>query len=78
MVCDLKDEADCRIVADKVLDALGAEFRAGSRRVRLAVSIGISLFPSDAGDGEALLRNADAAMYSARQHGRNQVRFFAR
>jgi diguanylate cyclase (GGDEF)-like protein len=78
VVCDLKDEADCRIVADKVLDALGAEFRAGSRRVRLAVSIGISLFPADAGDGEALLRNADAAMYRAKQLGRNQVRFFAR
>ena len=78
VVCDLKDEADCRIVADKVLDALGAEFRAGSRRVRLAVSIGISLFPADAGDGEALLRNADAAMVRAKQLGRNQVRFFAR
>jgi diguanylate cyclase (GGDEF)-like protein len=78
VVCDLKDEADCRIVADKVLEALGAEFRAGSRRVRLAVSIGISLFPADAGDGEALLRNADAAMYRAKQLGRNQVRFFAR
>jgi diguanylate cyclase (GGDEF)-like protein len=78
VVCDLKDEADCRVVADKVLDALGAEFRAGSRRVRLAVSIGISLFPADAGDGEALLRNADAAMYRAKQLGGNQVRFFAR
>jgi len=78
VVCDLKDEADCRIVADKVLDALSAEFRAGSRRVRLAVSIGISLFPADAGDGEALLRNADAAMVRAKQLGRNQVRFFAR
>lgn len=78
VVCDLKDEADCRIVADKVLEALGAEFRAGNRRLRLAVSIGISLFPADAGDGEALLRNADAAMVRAKQLGRNQVRFFAR
>ena len=69
VVCDLKDEADCRIVADKVLAALGAQFR---------VSIGISLFPADAGDGEALLRNADAAMYRAKQLGSNQVRFFAR
>jgi diguanylate cyclase (GGDEF)-like protein len=69
VVSDLKDEADCRLVADKVLAALGAEFR---------VCIGISLFPADAGDGEALLRNADAAMVRARQLGRNQVRFFAR
>jgi GGDEF domain-containing protein len=36
------------------------------------------VFPSDGGDGEALLRNADAAMYRAKQLGRNQVRFFGR
>ena len=56
-----KDEADCRVVAEKVLQALGA----GVPRRRAApaargASIGISLFPADGGDGEALLRNADA------------------
>ena len=78
VVCDLKDEADCRVVADKLLAALAPEFRVGGRRLRLAVSIGVSLFPADAGDGEALLRNADAAMYRAKSLGRNQVRFFGR
>lgn len=78
VVCDLKEEADCRIVAEKLLQALAPEFRVGGRRLRLGVSIGISLFPSDGGDGEALLRNADAAMYRAKQLGRNQVRFFGR
>src|SRR5688500_16953448 len=78
VVCDLRDEGDCRIVAGKLLQVLAPEFRIGARRVRLAVSVGISLFPSDGGDGEALLRNADAAMYRAKQLGRNQVRFFGR
>jgi diguanylate cyclase (GGDEF)-like protein len=78
VVCDLKEEADCRIVAEKLLQALAPEFRVGGRRLRLGVSVGISLFPSDGGDGEALLRNADAAMYRAKQLGRNQVRFFGR
>ena len=78
VACDLKDEADCRVVAEKLLEALAPELRAGGRRLRLAVSIGISLFPSDGGDGEALLRNADAAMYRARQVGRNQIHFFGR
>ena len=55
-----------------------AEFRVGGRRLRLAASIGVSLYPADGGDGEALLRNADAAMYRARQIGRNQVSFFGR
>jgi diguanylate cyclase (GGDEF)-like protein len=78
VVCDLKEQADCRIVAEKLLQALAPEFRVGGRRLRLGVSIGISVFPADGGDGEALLRNADAAMYRAKQLGRNQVRFFGR
>jgi diguanylate cyclase (GGDEF)-like protein len=78
VVCDLKDKADCRVVAEKLQQALAAEFRVGNRRLRLAASIGVSLFPADGGDGEALLRNADAAMYRAKELGRNQVRFFGR
>jgi len=78
VLCDLKDEADCRLVTQKLQQVLAAEFAAGERRVRLAASIGVSLYPADGGDGEALLRNADAAMYRARQRGRNQVGFFGR
>ena len=78
VACDLKDEADCRVLAERLQQALAAEFRAGNRRLRLAASIGVSLFPADGGDGDALLRNADAAMYRARQLGRNQVSFFGR
>jgi diguanylate cyclase (GGDEF)-like protein len=61
VVCDLKEEAEARIVADKLLQVLGAEFHVGARRLRLAASIGVSLYPTDGSDGEALLRNADAA-----------------
>ena len=78
VVCDLKEESDCRIVAEKLLQALAPEFRVGARRLRLGVSIGISLFPADGGDGEALLRNADAAMYRAKRLGPNQIHFFSR
>jgi diguanylate cyclase (GGDEF)-like protein len=78
VVCDLKEGAACRVLAEKILQALQPEFRIAGRRLRLATSIGISLFPSDGADGEALLRNADAATYRAKQLGRNQIRFFAR
>jgi diguanylate cyclase (GGDEF)-like protein len=78
VVCDLKDGGDCRVVAEKVLQALQPEFRVAGRRLRRGVSIGISLFPADGADGEALLRNADAATFRAKQLGRNQIRFFAR
>jgi diguanylate cyclase (GGDEF)-like protein len=67
VVCDLKDAADCRVVAEKVTQALAPEFRVGGRALRLKASIGVSLFPADGGDGEALLRSADAARYRARQ-----------
>ena len=67
VVCDLKDAADCRVVADKVTQALAPEFRVAGRKLRIKASIGVSLFPADGGDGEALLRSADAARYRGRQ-----------
>jgi len=65
VICDLKDEADRRVVVQKLEQALAADFRIGNRRLQLRASIGLSLYPADGADGEALLRNADAAMYRA-------------
>jgi len=65
VICDLKDEADCRVVTQKLQQALAAEFHVGTRRLQLRAIIGMSLYPIDGTDGEALLRNADAAMYRA-------------
>ena len=67
VLTDVKGEADCRPVIDRVLHAL-----------QLDVVIGVSHFPTDAGDAEALVRNADAARGRARQSGRRQFRFYAR
>jgi len=55
VICDLKDEADGRVVVEKIQQALTAP--------RFAASIGVSLYPADGADGEALLRNADAALF---------------
>ncbi len=73
---DLQRESDCQFVAEKALRALEPEFRVEGRVFRIGASIGISIYPSDAGDGETLLRNADVAMYRAKQLGRNQYRFY--
>ena len=67
VLTDVKHETDCRPVIDRVLHAL-----------QLDVVIGVSHFPTDAGDAEALVRNADAARGRARQSGRRQYRFYAR
>lgn len=78
VVSDIQADADCRMVAEKVLRSLGAPFRVEGRAIALGASVGISLFPADAADGDALLRNADAAMYRAKEQGRNQYRFYGR
>lgn len=70
---DLAQQADCDVVAQKILRALEAPLRAGGEDLRLGASVGISLYPADAGDGDALLRNADAAMYRAKRAGGNQT-----
>ena len=75
---DLQRESDCQFVAEKVLRTLEPEFRVDGRTFRIGASIGISVYPADARDGETLLRNADVAMYHAKQLGGNQYRFYGR
>jgi diguanylate cyclase (GGDEF)-like protein len=74
---DLTQETDPSVVAEKILRALSPDVIVDGRTFRIGASIGISVFPVDAGNAEALLRNADAAMYSAKQMGRNTFRFYA-
>jgi diguanylate cyclase (GGDEF)-like protein len=78
LLSDVQAEADCQVVADKVLRALEKDFRVDGDAFRIGASIGISLYPQEAGDGDALLRNADAAMYRAKQLGRNRYSFYGR
>lgn len=78
VVSDIQADADCRMVAEKVLKSLAAPLQVEGRALALGASVGISLFPGDAADGDALLRNADAAMYRAKQQGRHQYRFYGR
>lgn len=78
VIPDLALETDCSIVAEKILRTLVPEFRVDGRSFTIGASIGISLFPGDAGDAESLLRNADVAMYRAKELGRNNYRFYGR
>jgi diguanylate cyclase (GGDEF)-like protein/PAS domain S-box-containing protein len=76
LLCNLKDPADAAIAADRVMDAMNASFNLQGRSFSVGCSIGISIFPEHGKDGETLIRNADVAMYSAKDHGRGNVRFF--
>jgi diguanylate cyclase (GGDEF)-like protein len=63
-------------VCDRILETVMEPILLGQTEATLSCSIGISLFPSDGKDVEALLQNADSAMYKAKDHGRNNYQFF--
>ncbi|CAN0626971.1 diguanylate cyclase [Burkholderia multivorans] len=63
-------------LARQVIDAIGKPFEAGNNEYYLGVSVGISLSPRDGRDAATLMRNADSAMYDAKQRGRNNFTFF--
>lgn len=73
----LKSPFDAEIVAAKVIEALQMPFILGGHSVSIGASVGISMFPHDASDGEALLTRADVAMYEAKRSGRNQILFYS-
>ncbi|MDQ2870601.1 MAG: EAL domain-containing protein [Acidobacteriota bacterium] len=62
---------DAVVVARKLLEAVAQPFSCGGRRVDLTTSIGVSVYPDDGQDSEALLRSADNAMERAKVKGRN-------
>ncbi|MGZ4993867.1 MAG: putative bifunctional diguanylate cyclase/phosphodiesterase [Methylobacter sp.] len=63
-------------VAQKLLDAVAESYWVEFYDLALTASIGIALYPEDGGDLEALSKSADAAMYRAKQEGRQCYRFF--
>jgi len=71
------DEAeDTTRIAKKTLDAIRKPFVIGSHKLNVTISIGIAIYPDNAKDGENLIENADAAMYRAKEKGRDNYEFF--
>ncbi|UCH46474.1 MAG: EAL domain-containing protein [Betaproteobacteria bacterium] len=74
---DVGDVSEIETIAHKVLEALSEPVEIQGAPYHTTASIGISLYPEDAKDAEALLRNADLAMYEAKANGGGHFRFFA-
>jgi diguanylate cyclase (GGDEF)-like protein/PAS domain S-box-containing protein len=72
----IDDPSDASRIADKILDDLRALPVNIDQEFFIGASIGISLFPQDGDDDTSLIRNADVAMYRAKQRGRNTYEFF--
>ncbi len=67
---------DAAHIAEKVIADMNAPFEIGGHSLSAGASIGISIYPQDGGDTATLLRNADIAMYAAKEAGRRTFRFF--
>ena len=71
------DQDSLVIVARRVLDLVSKPYNLLGHEFRVTVSVGISRYPDDASDEQSLLKNADIAMYHAKEKGRNNFQFYA-
>lgn len=77
VLSSVKDISDVAVAAKRFMDAMAAEFVVQGHSLGITCSLGISIFPEHGTDVETLVKNADAAMYSAKENGRNNFQFFA-
>ncbi len=76
---NLRDDDDegAQQVAEKMISAMGTPMMIDGQPLTTSCSIGISLYPIDARDSSTLMKNADVAMYFAKEKGRNNYQFFS-
>lgn len=67
---------DAATIAQQLIEVIGAPFNVDGRQINITTSIGITFFPTDNSDVGQLLKNADIAMYQAKDAGRNNFKFF--
>jgi len=78
VLTDIAQPEDAAQVARRILDAMAQPIQIGTQELIVSASIGIALGPQDGYDVESLLKNADLAMYSVKDQGRNNYHFFDR
>jgi diguanylate cyclase (GGDEF)-like protein/PAS domain S-box-containing protein len=76
VLTDIKTIHDAAIASERIMDAMTADFVIQDHPIKISCSLGISIFPEHGENCEALIQNADTAMYSAKDHGRNNYQFF--
>ncbi len=76
ILCSLNEANSTERIVRTILDSLATPFQLGAEVAYVSASIGITLYPEDADCSEALLKNADQAMYAAKNQGRNGYHYF--
>jgi diguanylate cyclase len=76
LLSEVEAAQDAARAAEKLIKTMAAPHLIGDHRLNVTVSIGISLYPDDGDDVEAVLTNADTAMYQVKRDGRNNYKRF--
>lgn len=74
----IHDTEDVVFVANKLLSTLSRPLEISGHTLTTTVSIGVSIFPEDGADTDELLKNADIAMYKAKEAGKNNCQFYTK
>ncbi len=77
MICQVPQNENIHIIADKILDSMKEPFKVANRDITITAAVGISIYPKDGEIPGDLLKNADLAMYQAKECGGNQYSFYA-
>lgn len=76
MLTGIEHSTSVAMVAEKIVLTVGSPYVIEEHDLYTSPSIGIAIFPTDGGNGDTLMKNADAAMYHAKSAGRNNFQFF--
>ncbi|WP_196139745.1 EAL domain-containing protein [Aliikangiella sp. G2MR2-5] len=76
ILSEIDEHAHVEIIAQKIIEKLSRPFQLKEEVAYVSASIGITLYPQDSGRIEELLKNADQAMYEAKNLGRNRYQYF--
>jgi diguanylate cyclase (GGDEF)-like protein/PAS domain S-box-containing protein len=76
IVSEVMQIEDINQLAQRILNSLSTPFHLDENEAYVSVSIGIAVYPEDGKDADSLMKNADQAMYAAKNDGRNCVRYF--
>jgi diguanylate cyclase (GGDEF)-like protein/PAS domain S-box-containing protein len=78
ILSELGKPGDAGLVAQKIIDVFRRPFDLDGKKTHVTASVGVTLYPVDSDSAEALVVNADAAMYRAKEQGRNNYQYFTR
>jgi diguanylate cyclase (GGDEF)-like protein len=76
LLLDLEHAEDAAVTARRMLEAVAQPHHVDHHDLHVTASIGVSVYPDDGLDAEALIKNADTAMYQAKENGRRSFQFF--